>query len=572
MSTPSPDDPIPSDAEIARAATEQPIEDVVSSLGLEPDDLDPYGDSVAKLTAETTRQLAERSTADARYVLVTGMTPTPRGEGKTVTNVGLAQAFDRLGKTAVAAIREPSLGPVFGLKGGAAGGGYSQVLPMEDINLHFTGDLHAVTAAHNVISATLDNHVHQGNELGVDPTEIVWPRAIDVNDRALRELVVGLGGSANGPPREDGFVLTAASELMAVLCLADGIADLKDRIGRIIVAYDADDDPVTVDDLGVTGAVAVLLRDAFRPNVVGTIEGTPAFVHGGPFANIAHGTNSIVADRVGGALADYVVTEAGFGADLGAEKFFDIVAPAAGIEPAAAALVVSVRALKYHGKDMWPVEFDTLEEPDVDAVRAGFENLDRHVAILEAFGVPVVVAVNRFPGDADDEVDAILDHCREGLGVRAAESTVYRDGGDGGIELATAIDDAVDEHDEPFEPIYDRDAPVAEKIETVATRVYGADGVTFTDDARADLDRLESIGLADAPVCLSKTPYSFSDDPSKNGVPEGWELTVRELRPSAGAGFVVALTGDVLTMPGLPSDPAALEIDLEGDGTVTGLF
>ncbi|AFZ71898.1 formate--tetrahydrofolate ligase [Natronobacterium gregoryi] len=572
MTTPSSDEPIASDAEIARTAEKTPIEDVVAPLGLEPKDLEPYGDHVVKLAPETTHELTNRGAADARYVLVTGMTPTPRGEGKTVTNVGLAQAFDRLGKSAVAAVREPSLGPVFGIKGGAAGGGYSQVLPMEDINLHFTGDLHAITSAHNLISATLDNHVHQGNDEGIDVTEVVWPRAIDANDRALRELVVGLGGSTNGKPREGGFVLTAASELMAVLCLADSVADLKERIGRIVVAYDVDDEPVTVDDLGVTGAVAVLLKDAFQPNVVGTIEGTPAFVHGGPFANIAHGTNSIVADKIGGALADYVVTEAGFGADLGAEKFFDIVAPAADLQPAAATLVVSVRALKCHGKDMWPVEFDALEEPDVEAVRAGFENLDRHVSVLQKYGVPVVVAVNRFPGDTDEEVDAILEHCHDDLDVRAAESTVHRDGGEGGIDLAEAIDAAIDAHDDEFSPLYEQDAPVEEKIRTVATEVYGADSVTFTADARDDLERLERVDLETAPVCLSKTPYSFSDDSSKNGAPEGWELTVRELRPSAGAGFVVALTGDVLTMPGLPSEPAALEMDLEDDGTVTGLF
>ena len=571
MSLHSSTDSIPPDAEIARAADPLPIEDVVAGLGLEPSDLEHHGDHVAKLTAETTRRLADRDGTDARYVLVTGMTPTPRGEGKTVTTVGLAQALDVLGERAVAAIREPSLGPVFGIKGGAAGGGYSQVLPMKDINLHFTGDLHAVTAAHNLISATLDNHVHQGNDLEIDVTDVTWPRAIDANDRALRELVVGLGGSGNGRPREDAFVLTAASELMAVLCLADGIDDLKERIARIVVAADEDGDPVTVADLGVTGAVAVLLEDAIRPNVVGTIEGTPAFVHGGPFANIAHGTNSIVADRVGGALADYVVTEAGFGADLGAEKFFHIVCPAADIQPAAAVLTVSVRALKYHGLDQWPVEFDELEEPDVPAVRGGFENLDRHVAVLERFGVPVVVALNRFPGDTDVEVETVLEHCRQELDVRAAESTVFRNGGEGGIDLAERVAAAADEGSD-FAPLYDRSAPVAEKIETVATAVYGADGVTYTDDARDDLERLEAVGLADAPVCLSKTPYSFSDDPSKNGAPEGWELTVRELRPSAGAGFVVALTGDVLTMPGLPSEPAALGMDLEEDGTVSGLF
>ncbi|AXR79097.1 formate--tetrahydrofolate ligase [Natrarchaeobaculum sulfurireducens] len=569
----STDQDLPSDVELARRADRQPIEDVVAPLGLEPADLDQYGDHVAKLSSATTRRLTDRAaSSDTRYVLVTGMTPTPRGEGKTVTNVGLAQAFDRLGKTAVAAIREPSLGPVFGVKGGAAGGGYSQVLPMKEINLHFTGDLHAVTAAHNLIAATLDNHVHQGNALEIDVDRVVWPRALDVNDRALREAVVGLGGSANGPPREDAFVLTPASELMAVLCLASDLEDLESRIGRIVVATDADGAPVTVDDLGVTGAVVVLLEDAFRPNVVQTTEGTPAFVHGGPFANIAHGTNTIVADRAAGALADYVVTEAGFGADLGAEKFFDIVAPAADITPAAAVLVVTVRALKYHGKDLWPVEFDALEDPDVEAVRGGFANLDRHVDVLQQYGVPVVVAINRFPSDTDAEVDAILEHCRDDLEVRAAESTVHRDGGDGGIALAKAVDAAVEGHEGTFAPLYDRDAPVSEKIETVATEVYGADGVTFTADARKDLERLERVGLETAPVCLSKTPYSFSDDASKNGAPTGWELTVRELRPAAGAGFVVALTGDVLTMPGLPAEPAALEMGLADDGSVSGLF
>ena len=561
---------IPSDYEIAQAAEKRPIVDVVEPFGLDRGDLELYGEHKAKVRLDA----VDRLTTDAdrgKLILVTGMTPTPMGEGKTVTTVGLGQAFSHVGEEALICIREPSLGPVFGIKGGAAGGGYSQVLPMEDINLHFTGDIHALTAAHNLVSAMLDNHLHQGNDLGIDVTRVRWPRSIDMNDRALRELVVGLGGETGGVPREDNFLLTAASEMMAVLCLADGLADLKARVARIIVAYDEAGDPVTVDDIDAAGAAATLLKDALQPNVVQTIEGTPAFVHGGPFANIAHGTNSLLADHLALGLADYVVTEAGFGSDLGAEKFMNIVCRFGDMAPDAVTLVASVRALKYHGQDMWPADLDALEAEDVDAVRRGLANLDRHVANLQQFGVPVVVALNRFPGDADAEVDAVLEHCREDLGVRAAVSTVFEDGGAGGADLASHLVEAADE-DSSFSPLYDLDASLEEKIETVATRIYGADGVDYVGSAREDIERLESLGLADVPVCLSKTFHSLSDDPSLKGVPEGWRLEVRELYPSAGAGFVVALTGDVLTLPGLSAAPAAAGMDVDADGNVTGLF
>lgn len=568
MVTTDPDDGAPeSDLAIARATDTRPIEAVAGDLGLTSDDIDLRGAGVAKLTLDAVRS-ATADGADGTTVLVTGMTPTPKGEGKTVTTVGLGQALAASGESTTVALREPSLGPVFGIKGGAAGGGYSQVLPMEAINLHFTGDIHALTAAHDLISAVLDNHLHQGNDLDVDVRRVDWPRALDINDRALRETVVGLGGPTRGVPRQDEFVITAASELMAVLGLATDLADLKTRIGRIVLAEDADGEPVTPADLGVAGAVTALLRDAFRPNLVQTVEGVPALVHGGPFANIAHGTNTLVADRVGASLSEYLVTEAGFGADLGAEKFAHIVARE-GIVPDVAVVVATVRGTKRHGLEMWPADFDALAEPDAEAVRAGVDNVRRHVEIVESFGVPAVVAINVFPDDTEAEL-AVLEEALTDRGIDVARSTAYGEGSEGAIELAERVRDLAGTGE--FAPLYDVDEPVREKISTVARDVYGADGVEYVDGASDDVDRLEAWGYGDLPVCLSKTPYSFSDDASLTGVPEGWTLTVREVTPSAGAGFLVVKTADVMTMPGLPAEPAAERIDVDADGDVTGLF
>ncbi len=566
----SSEESIPSDYEIAQSVDKHHIRDVVEPFGLEESDLELFGEHKAKVKLDAIDRITEGE-ADNKLILVTGMTPTPMGEGKTVTTVGLGQALNQYGKETLIAIREPSLGPVFGIKGGAAGGGYSQVLPMEDINLHFTGDIHALTSAHNLVSAMLDNHIYQGNELGIDVNEVRWKRSIDMNDRALRETVVGLGGKTGGIPREDGFLLTAASEMMAVLCLADSVADLRERVARIIVAYDEDGDPVTVEDIDAAGAATLLLKEALKPNVVQTIEGTPAFVHGGPFANIAHGTNSLIADDVAGHLSEYLVTEAGFGSDLGAEKFMNIVCRFGDMSPDAVTLVSSVRALKYHGQDMWPPDMDELEAEDVEAVERGLANLDRHVRNLEKFGVPVVVALNRFPGDTDAEVEAVVSHCEDELGVRVAESNVFSDGGEGGLDLAEKLVEAAEE-DSEFRHLYDTDQPITEKIETIATEIYGADGVEYTSGAKEDIEQLEEIGMADTPVCMSKTFHSLSDDPSRKGVPEDWTLTVREVYPSAGAGFVVALTGDVLTLPGLAKTPAAAGMDVDADGNVSGLF
>ena len=562
-----------SDLAVARAADPRPIEEVAADLGLAPDDIEPRGDGIAKLTLDAVRSATgggagDGPAADGTTVLVTGMTPTPKGEGKTVTTVGLGQALSRLGESAAVAVREPSLGPVFGIKGGAAGGGYSQVLPMEAINLHFTGDIHALTAAHDLIAAALDNRLHQGNDEEIDVRRVGWPRALDVNDRALRETVVGLGGPARGVPREDEFVITAASELMAVLGLASDVADLKARIGRIVLAEDEDGNPVTPAHLGVAGAAAALLRDAFRPNLVQTIEGVPALVHGGPFANIAHGTNTLVADRVGASLADYLVTEAGFGADLGAEKFAHVVARE-GIVPDVAVVVATVRGAKRHGLEMWPTDFDALGDPDPDAVRAGVDNVERHVEVVESFGIPAVVAINVFPDDAGEDLAALESTLAE-RGVPVARSTAHRDGGEGATALAELVREGAGTGS--FAPLYDLDASLREKVETVAREVYGADGVEYVDGAAEDLDRIEAWGYGDLPVCVSKTPYSFSDDASLTGVPEGWTLTVREASPSAGAGFVVVKTADVMTMPGLPAEPAAEDIDVDADGNVTGLF
>ncbi len=572
-STDTPEDERRSDLEIARDASPRPIVDVAADLGLGPDDVEARGEGVAKLTLDAVRSATaggsdDGGDNDGRTVLVTGMTPTPKGEGKTVTTVGLGQALSSLGERAVVATREPSLGPVFGIKGGAAGGGRSQVLPMESINLHFTGDIHALSAAHGLLSAALDNHLHQGNELGIDPRRVHWPRALDVNDRALREVVVGLGGTTGGVPREDRFVITAASELMAVLGLASDLDDLKARVGRIVVADDADGEAVTAADLGVAGAVTALLRDAFRPNLVQTIEGVPAFVHGGPFANIAHGTNTLVADRVAEALGDYLVTEAGFGADLGAEKFVHVLARQ-GIAPDAAVVVASVRALKRQGLDQWPADYDRLAETDPEAARAGVDNLAKHARIVESMGVPPVVAINVFPDDDEAELAAVEEALAE-RSIPVARSRVFELGGEGGIDLAEAVRDAA-ERESTVSPLYDLEDTVREKIATLAREVYGAADVEYVDGAADEIDRIEAAGLGDLPICVSKTPYSLSDDPSLTGVPDGWTLTVREVSPSAGAGFLVVKTADVMTLPGLPAEPAAEGIDVV-DGEITGLF
>jgi len=568
------EEPIPTDYDIAQSTNMEPIWELVEPWGLGLDDLQYFGEYTAKVKHHAIERLREQAEERANnLVLVTGMTPTPKGEGKTVTTVGLGQTLNHLGEDAMIAIREPSLGPVFGVKGGAAGGGRSQVLPMEDINLHFTGDLHALTSAHNLIAAMLDARLSQGNDLDIDINDVAWKRALDMNDRALRETVVGLGGKTGGTPREDGFKLTAASELMAAICLAQDLGDLKERIARIIVAYDEDGEPITVDDIEATGPATMLLRDAIKPNVVQTVEGTPALVHGGPFANIAHGTNSLIADKAAFGMGDYLVTEAGFGSDLGAEKFMNIVCRLGDMTPNAVVLVASARALKYHGLDQWPVDYDAIDEAGVEAVENGFENLDRHVSNLQQFGVPVVVAVNRFPDDPDAEIDAITDHCRDELGVRAAVSEVFEDGSEGGVDLGNRVIDAVEESDEEeFEYLYDAEAPITEKIETVATDIYGADGVKFTGSALDDIERMADLGFDDVPVCMSKTFHSLSDDASRKGAPSGWELEISEVYPSAGAGFIVALTADALTMPGLPQRPAAADMDIDEDGDISGLF
>ncbi len=567
------DDGLPTDYEIAQSVELQPIDNVAEPYGIRSSDLEFYGETKAKLSLDAIERLRqEQTTGDERLVLVTGMTPTPLGEGKTVTTIGLGQAFNTLGHKAVSTIREPSLGPVFGIKGGAAGGGYAQALPMEDINLHFTGDIHALTAAHNLIAAMLDAHLSKGNELNIDPTTIEWQRAVDMNDRALRQTIIGVGGARNGVTREDGFILTAASELMAILALAENLADLKARIGQIILAYNEAGDPVTVDDLEATGAATMLLRDAIKPNLVQTVEHTPVLIHAGPFANIAHGTNSLIANRAAFGMGDWVVTEAGFGSDLGAEKFMNVVSRAGGVHPDVTVLVVSARALKYHGKDMWPPETDALETEDLQAIRDGFDNLDRHVRNLQQFGIPVVVAINRFPFDTQTELDAIKAHCREDLQVPVAVSEVFTDGGAGGTDLARTVVDTVTSQQSEFRYLYDVEASVKSKIETIATDIYGASKISYDADAESDIERLTELGLDELPIVLSKTFHSLSDDPAKKGAPEDWTLDVREVYPSAGAGFLVVLTGDVMDMPGLPARPAAAEMDIDPDGTITGLF
>ena len=560
---------MPSDIDIAQSTDLSPIWDIAEKAGLQRDELEPYGDYKAKVKLDALKRLENEP--DGKLVMVTGMTPTPLGEGKTVTTVGLGQAFNRIGTDAFTAVREPSMGPVFGIKGGAAGGGYSQVLPMEDINLHFTGDMHAITSAHSLLAAMLDAHIKHGNELEIDTTQVVWKRAVDMNDRALRNTIVGLGGKAHGVPREDGFMITVASEIMAILCLAKDLGDLKVRLGKIIVAYNTSGEPVTAADLQAHGAMTVLLRDAVKPNLVQTIEGNPAFVHGGPFANIAHGHNTLIADRIGLKLSDVLVTETGFGADLGAEKFYNIVCRLGGLKPDCTVIVATMRALKMHGMNMWPVKQEELKPENVDAVEKGLVNLDKHIDNLRQFGVPVVVAVNRRPEDTDAEVDAVLKHC-ESRGIRADLSNVWADGGAGGADLAEKILQTMDEEPADYAPIYDVAQSIPEKIEAIATKIYGADGVEFVGRANKDIQQLEKLGLDKTPVCMAKTFHSLSDRNELKGAPKGWTLSVKQVYPSAGAGFCVALSGDVLTMPGLSKRPSAVDIDVDDDGRVTGLF
>ena len=554
-----------SDIEIAQEAQMVHIREVAAKLDIPEDDLELYGKYKAKLSDELIRRVSDRK--DGKLILVTAINPTPAGEGKTTTSVGLGEAFGRLGKRAVIALREPSLGPCFGIKGGAAGGGYAQVVPMEDLNLHFTGDFHAITSANNLLAALLDNHIQQGNELGIDPRQIVWKRCMDMNDRVLRNIVVGLGSKMDGMVREDHFVITVASEIMAILCLADDMHDLKRRLGRIIVAYTFDGKPVTADDLKATGAMAALLKDALKPNLIQTLEHTPAIVHGGPFANIAHGCNSVRATKTALKLADYVITEAGFGADLGAEKFFDIKCRKAGLAPDAVVLVATVRALKYNGG----VAKADLGTENLDALKRGIVNLEKHIENLQKFGVPVVVTLNSFVTDTKAETDYVEQFCRE-RGCEFALSEVWEKGGKGGIELANKVLLTLEQKESHFKPLYPDDMSLEDKIATVAREIYGADGVTYSAAAKKELKRIADMGMSSFPICMAKTQYSLSDDQTKLGRPNGFTINVREVYVSAGAGFVVAVTGSIMTMPGLSKNPAAYGIDVNDDGVITGLF
>ena len=554
-----------SDIEIAQSCQKQKITAIAEAAGIDERYLEQYGNYKAKVDLSLLRDLADRP--DGKLILVTAITPTPAGEGKTTTSVGLADGLRKLGKNAVVALREPSLGPVFGVKGGAAGGGYAQVVPMEDINLHFTGDFHAIGAANNLLAAMLDNHIQQGNALGIDPKAITWKRAVDMNDRQLRHIVDGLGGRMQGVPREDGFEITVASEVMAVLCLASGIRDLKERLARIIVGYTYDGRPVTAHDLKAEGAMAALLKDALKPNLVQTLEGTPAFIHGGPFANIAHGCNSVMATRLALKLGDYAVTEAGFAADLGAEKFVDIKCRAAGLQPSAVVIVATVRALKYHGG----VAKSELNAENLEALEKGLPNLLQHVSnVKDVYGVPCVVAVNAFPTDTQAELDLVEAKCRE-LGVNVALSEVWAKGGEGGMALAEEVV-RLCEQPNRFGFVYDLDASIEEKLDAICRRVYHADGVVLDANAKKQLKQLTELGFDKLPICMAKTQYSFSDNAALLGAPKGFTITVRNLKVCAGAGFLVALTGDIMTMPGLPKVPAAEKIDVDENGVITGLF
>ncbi len=554
----------PSDIEIAQSVTPRKVIDVASGIGISEDELELYGRYKAKVSPSVMKRLADKP--DGKLILVTAITPTPAGEGKTTTTVGLTDGLRKIGKNAMAALREPSLGPSFGLKGGAAGGGYAQVIPMEDINLHFTGDLHAITTAHNLCAAMLDNHIQQGNELNIDPRRVVFRRVMDLNERALRNIVIGLGGKAHGVPRESGFDITVASEVMAILCLASDLMDLKARLGRMVLAYTYDGKPITASDIGAAGSMAVLLKDAIKPNLVQTLEGSPVFIHGGPFANIAHGCNSIQATRLGLKCADYLVTEAGFGADLGAEKFLDIKCRVAGLKPDAVVVVATVRALKMHGGR----KKTELNTEDLCALEAGIPNLIKHIENIQKYGLPVVVAINRFPNDTEAELSLVAKKCEE-LGASFALSEVWSKGGEGGKELARKVVEAC-EKSSSFRFIYDAAMSPKEKMNAIAREIYGADGVDFTAQAEKDLVQIHELGKDDLLVCMAKTQYSLSDDPAKIGRPSGFRITVREVRLSAGAGFLVAVTGEIMTMPGLPKKPAALNIDVDCDGKITGLF
>ncbi len=553
-----------SDIEIAQSTPLRPITDIAEIAGIDERYLEPYGRYKAKVDLALTKETDRK---DGKLILVTAITPTPAGEGKTTTTIGLADGLKQIGKKVVVALREPSLGPVFGVKGGAAGGGYAQVVPMEDINLHFTGDFHAIGATNNLLAAMLDNHIYQGNQLNIDPRRITWKRCVDMNDRQLRYVTDGLGGRVNGVPREDGYDITVASEIMAVFCLASSITDLKERLARIVVGYTYDEQPVTAGDLGAVGAMAALLKDALKPNLVQTLEGTPAFVHGGPFANIAHGCNSVIATRMAMKLGDYAVTEAGFGADLGAEKFLDIKCRMAGLTPNAVVMVATVRALKMHGG----LAKTELGQEDLTALEAGIPNLLRHVSnIKDVYKLPCVVAVNRFPTDTDAEIALIMDKCRA-LGVNVVLSTVWAEGGRGGVALAEEVVRLCEQPND-FSFSYELDGSIEDKIEAIVRRVYRGEGVNVTPAAKKEIARLTALGYDHLPVCMAKTQYSFSDDMTKLGAPEGFTVTVRNVKVSAGAGFVVALTGDIMTMPGLPKAPAALKIDVDEDGKITGLF
>ena len=553
------------DIEIAQEAKMLHIREVAEKLGIAEDELELYGKYKAKLSDELIERVKDEP--DGKLILVTAINPTSAGEGKTTISVGLGEAFGQLGKKAVIALREPSLGPCFGIKGGAAGGGYAQVVPMEDLNLHFTGDFHAITSANNLLAALLDNHIQQGNELGIDPRQVVWKRCLDMNDRVLRNIVVGLGRKMDGMVREDHFVITVASEIMAVLCLADDMHDLKRRLGKIIVAYTYDGKPVTADDIKATGAMAALLKDALKPNLIQTLEHTPAIVHGGPFANIAHGCNSVRATKTALKLADYVITEAGFGADLGAEKFFDIKSRMAGLHPDAVVLVATVRALKYNGG----VAKADLGEENLEALKKGIVNLEKHIENLQKYGVPVVVTLNSFVTDTKAETDYIEQFCRE-RDCEFALAKVWENGGKGGVELAEKVLKTLETKESHFKPLYADDLSLEEKIETIAKEIYGADGVTYASAAAKELKRIADMGMSDFPVCMAKTQYSLSDDQTKLGRPSGFTINVREVYVSAGAGFVVAITGAIMTMPGLPKNPAAYGIDVDDNGVITGLF